>query len=475
MKNAVGMALSLAYAAGLTLTACVPTVRPTAPNLPIAPVGEPPPSTIGLTLSMPVKPLLDDAETNIPSSRNAREYVEFFGTGGPNRPSCGLGCGYDVSRSPLSFVAHANEITTSFSFSYWLSCTKRIPCRGPLVSGSCGKTEPRRRAIESLTTQINTLPTWTAIATTKDSGVAAQDECAMGRLGVVNVADKLAAGFSGLGKVLDGKLNGGLSRLRPTAESAWDQLSNPIQVDADTWLEVKPEKVSISAIQASSDALQLAGGVIAHPRVEIGSRPPTAGKPLPDATLNATPGGSLAVYMPVKADYSAVEAALRQKLKIGGGGLHYPPTGRHYLTPTDVTLYGYGQKAAFRVAFTGIAEGYAYFVGTPSFDVDTNLLSFPDLDYSPDTRKLALESIQWVDQDAFIRDLRTRLVVDLADPLSQAKSKLSDALNRRYGNVQLAASISKPNLVSVYADPNKGQFVAYFNVSGTAAATVEEK
>jgi hypothetical protein len=342
------------------------------------------------------------------------------------------------------------------------------------VSGSCGKSEPRRRATESLTTQINTLPNWTVVAKTKDTGIVTQDECAMGPLGVVNLSDKLAAGFSGLGRALDGKLNEGLSGLRPRAESVWTLLSNPIQVDADTWLRVGPEMVSISAVQVSGDTLQLSGGLIAHPKIEIGRQPAAAKNPLPDATPNATPGGTFDVYMPAQADYSAVEAALKQKLKIGsGGGLHYPPTGGHYLTPTDVTLYAYGQKAVFRVAFTGIAKGYAYLVGTPSFDVDTNLLSFPDLDYSPDTRKLALESIQWVDQDAFIRDLRARLVVDLADPLNQAKSKFSDALNHRYGNVQLAASISNLNLVSVYADPNKRQFVAYFNMSGAVKATVQ--
>jgi len=471
MKSSVWIK-SLACGAVLTLTACVPTVRPTAPELSRTPVGEPPPSTIDLTISVPVKPMLDAAETSIPSSLSAREYVEFFGTGGPNRPNCGIGCGYEVTRSPLSFDSHQNEITGNLSFSYWLSCRKRIPCRGRLVSASCGKTEPRRRASESLTTQINTLPNWTANATTKDSGVTAQDECAMGRLGVVNQTDKLAAGFGGLGKALDAKLDEGLSGLRPKAESAWDLLSNPIQVDSDTWLELKPERVSISAVQASSDTLQLGGVLLAHPKVDMGGRPPAARNPLPDATLNPVAGGRFSVYTPVKADYSAIEVALKQKLKIGAGGLHYPPTGTHYLTPTDVTLYGYGQKAAFRVAFTGIAEGYAYLVGTPSFDINTNLLSFPDLDYSPDTRKLALESIQWVDQDAFIRDLRTRLVVDLAGPLNQAKSKLSDALNRRYGDVQLAGSVPRLALLSFYADPKQEQAIAYFSMSGAVKASV---
>ena len=249
-------------------------------------------------------------------------------------------------------------------------------------------------------------------------------------------------------------------------------LSNPIQVEAETWLEVRPEKVSVSAVQVSGDTLQLSGVLLAHPRVEISGRPPVTRTPLPEAALSEMPGGAFDVYIPVKVGYSNVEAALKQKLKIGGGSLHYPSSGKHYLTPTDVTLYGYGQKAVFKVTFNGIAEGYAYFIGTPSFDTDTNLLSFPDLDYSPDTKRLALESIQWVDHDAFIRDLRNRLVVDLAGPLNQAKSKLSDALNRRYGDIQLAGSIPNIILISVYADPKQGSLVAYFNMSGTVTAAV---
>ena len=473
MKRSLWRALALACAAAVTLGACVPSVRPTAPDIPTTPVGEPSPSTIGLTVSIPIKPQLDAVEANLPSSKSAREYVEFFGTGGPNRPSCGIGCGYDVSRSPLAFAVRADQITTSLSFSYWLSCTKRLPCKGRLASGSCGKSEPQRRGTESFTTQIDVLPTWTATATTKDNGVIAQDRCVMGKLGVIDLADQLAASFKALSKTLDGNLNQGLSRLRPEAEGAWAQLSSPMPVDADTWLELRPEKVSISMIRTTGDKFQLTGAVSVHPTVAAGGPPPGSGRPLPEASFDAKPVESLDVFMPVKADYLAVEKALKERLKIGAGGLHYPPTGTHYLVPTDVTLYGYGQRAAFNVAFTGIAEGYVYLVGTPSFDADTNLLSFPDLDCSPDTRKLALESIQWVDQDAFIRDLRIRLVVDLGKPLSRAKSKLAEALNHRYGDVQLTGSIAKQSLVSVYADPTQSRFVAYFSMSGSVAAAIE--
>jgi len=482
MKDSMWLALALACVAGPGLVACVPNVRPSAPDLSTTPIGEPSPSIMGLSLSLPIKPLLSATEASTPSSLSAREFTEVFGTGGPNRPSCGIACGYDATRSPLAFAAYGNHITTNLSFSYWLSCTKRMPCKARLVSASCGKSEPRRRAAETVTTQINVLPTWTATATTKHDGVVTEDQCVMGKLGLVDLADKLAARFGPLGNAIDGNLNRGLSQLRPEAESAWEQLSNPIAVDAETWLELKPEKLSISAIQITSDKLQLTGEVQMQPTVAVGGQPPSARIPLPDANLDAKPANldakrikSFDIFMPIKAEYSAVETALKQKLKIGAGGLHYPPTGTHYLTPTDVTLYGYGQRAAFKVAFTGIAEGFAYLVGTPSFDADSNLLSFPDLDYSPSTRKLALESIQWVDHDAFIRDLRTRLVVDLGESLDRAKSKLADALNHNYGDVQLTGSIAKQSLVSFYADPSQSRLIAYFSISGAASVAVEGK
>lgn len=473
MKVPAWVALSLACGCALMLSACVPTVRPTAPDVPTAPAGQPPSSTIGLTISIPIKPLLDSAEASLPSSQSAREYVEFFGTGGPDRPSCGIGCAYDVKRSALSFAVRANEITTNYSLSYWLSCRKRIRCKGRLVTGSCGKDEPRRRISESLTTRITVLPNWSTDASTTDNGAVAEDPCAMGRLGVVDVTDKLAARFGDLGKNLDGWLERGLSALRPKAESVWRLLSDPIQVDVDTWLEVRPEKVSMSGYQISADALQLAADLTAQPVVEVGAQPAAVVSSLPNATPSTgRSGGGFEVYMPVKADYSAVAAALRQRLKLGAGGLRYPPSGNHYLTPTDVTFYGYGQKAVFKIAFKGIAEGFVYLEGTPHFDADTNFLSFPDLDYSPESKKLALDSIQWVDHDAFIKNLRVRLVIDLADPLSQAKSKLSYVLNRQYGDVQLEGVLSDLVLTSVYASPGQQRFVAQFATRGSVKASV---
>jgi hypothetical protein len=92
MGNSRYVALALACVAGFTLTAASRAFSP-ALLTSLTPLGEPPPSTVELSIALPLKAQFAAAETDIPSLLRAQEYLEFFGTGGPNRPSCGIGCG----------------------------------------------------------------------------------------------------------------------------------------------------------------------------------------------------------------------------------------------------------------------------------------------------------------------------------------------------------------------------------------------
>jgi hypothetical protein len=425
-----------------------------------------------MQLSVPVKPLLDAVEKDVPTSSSAREYVEFFGTGGPKPPSCGVGCGYDVTRSALAFASSANEIATSMPLSYWLSCNKRIPCKGKLVSGSCGKDEPRRRVTESFSTRIDLLPNWDVSAATRGTGIAAPDQCSLGRLGAMDVTDKLVARFGGVGSSLDKELNQGLTQVRSKAEAGWRALANPIEVDAQTRLEIKPEKVSISSMQTSTNSLQVTAAVTAHPRVEGASQASATVGPLPNAGSDPAATPRFAIYLPVKMDYAAVEAQLKNRLKFSSGGVQYP-TRKHYVRLTDVLLEANGEKALFKLSFTGIAEGYLFLVGTPVFDAEGKSLSFPDLDYSPESKQALVESLEGLNRDAVLQDLRARLVIDLTDYPDTAEAKLLEALNRRYGNVQLAGTLSAPTFVAMFCDPKSGQFVTHLALDGSLTATVQ--
>jgi hypothetical protein len=423
-----------------------------------------------MQLTVPVKPSLDAVEKDVPTSLSAREYVESFGTGGTKPPSCGVGCGYDVSRSALTFASSANEIATSLPLSYWLSCNKRIPCKGRLISGSCGKDEPRRRVTESFTTRIDLMPNWNALATTRSTGRVAQDQCSLGRLGAMDVTAKLAAGFDGVGSAVDKELNRGLTQVRSKAEAGWRVLANPIAVDAQTRLEIKPEKVSISSMQTSTSSLQVTATVTAHPGIE-GTSEATAAGSLPNAGPDAPASPRFAIHLPVKMDYATVEAQLKHRLKLRSGGVQYP-TRKHYVRLTDVSMEASGQKALFKLSFIGIAEGYLYLIGTPVFDAEGKSLSFPDLDYSLESKNALLESLEGLNRDAVLRDLRARLVIDLTDYPDTAEAKLLEALNRRYGDVELSGSLSAPTFVALFCDPKSGQFVTHLALDGAVTATV---
>jgi hypothetical protein len=55
MGNSRCVALALTCVAGFTLTACVTSIQPSPPNVPLTPVGEPPPSTVELSIALPLK------------------------------------------------------------------------------------------------------------------------------------------------------------------------------------------------------------------------------------------------------------------------------------------------------------------------------------------------------------------------------------------------------------------------------------
>jgi len=288
----------------------------------------------------------------------------------------------------------------------------------------------------------------------------------------MDVTDKLVAGFGGVGNALNGQLNRGLTQVRSKAEAGWRVLASPIELDAQTRLEIKPERVSISSMQTSTSGLQVTAAVTAHPRVEGASQAPAAVGSLPNAGSEAPASPRFAIYLPVKMDYATVEAQLKNRLKFSSGGAQYP-TRKHYVRLTDVSLEASGQKALFKLSFTGIAEGYLFLIGTPAFDAESKSLSFPDLAYSPESKQALLESLEGLNRDAVLQDLRARLVIDLTDYPDTAEAKLLDALNRRYGNVQLAGTLSAPTFVALFCDPKSGQFVTHLALDGAVTATVQ--
>lgn len=133
---------------------------------------------------------------------------------------------------------------------------------------------------------------------------------------------------------------------------------------------------------------------------------------------------------------------------------------------TDVSIYGYGKKIVVKISFSGTKKGYAYLEGTPSYDVITNVLSFPDLKYSIETESLMLKAVDFLKHDDFIRDLRNRLTINLNGKVTQLREKVNESLNKQYNDFTLKGNISGFRILGLYCNQEKNLFTAYFEING---------
>lgn len=221
-------------------------IEPDSPDIKIDTTNFKKPSIISIPFEINLKPAFDLAETSIPPYISAGRYNEQFGTGGADACPHGVSCGYQVNRSPLKFSMNKNVLTTSLSFSYWIDCRTHAICNtGPLISLGCDD----RLAHGSLSTQINMDNNWNSLISTKNNGIIADNDCKVGVFGIINVTDKIMAGFNSAfnkaAQTLDNKIKENLNS-RERISEAWEKISKPIEIKNLGWLAISPDSIKLS-------------------------------------------------------------------------------------------------------------------------------------------------------------------------------------------------------------------------------------
>ena len=163
-----------------------------------------------------------------------------------------------------------------------------------------------------------------------------------------------------------------LADLRPSADSLWRTMLQPIALDSAStvWLSMLPENIALARPLGRADAVTTVLVITARPRASIGARPTGERRPLP--TLGLAPQAS-GIHIPVDielpfADLSA-KVTLLMKGEIAGKDL----------TVDDVKIWGVGDTAVVRVAVHGTVRGDLYLLGRVQYDAATRtvLISEP--------------------------------------------------------------------------------------------------
>jgi hypothetical protein len=181
--------------------------------------------------------------------------------------------------------------------------------------------------------------------------------------------------------------------------------------------------------------------------VVTGARPTPALTPLPPL-YPATVGNGLHILLEGVIGYDLATDLLQKHLN----GRKFEKAGQSFEVK-NVRLYGIGGgKVAMELNFKGAANGRIYLVGTPRYDVATNELYVPDLEYDVGSIPLLAQGLEWMKHDDARDFIRTQARWSIGDVMQKGKEQLLKGLNRDLApGVRLSAEVDKVQGLSVSA------------------------
>ena len=465
-------------AAVLLTTGCPHNVS--APVVPVAPPPAVSQSQVNLNVSLPTSVAQNALNNAVPKEAGADPYNVNINGGADN---CGKGVsfGYHASRGPITLAPSGNSISAASQIDYWAKGRARSPCfiAEPLIYGSCGVGEPLSGFSLTLKASFNGIDgNWNPQVSTSLADIHSTRDCNV-TLVNINVTGHIRDGLANVinnalpsaSQSLSSALN-----LRSKAQQGWNYLSTPIKLPQGFWLSIHPRAIGVFPLVGDASSLNFGLRLTAQPELLFTSTaPPSDSTPLP--TPSAVPASnSFSIEMPIEASYSDISDQVNKDLLLSTHGIRYPPAGSNYLTVTGASLYAYGNKAVVRLDgdISGVfgKKVTVYLVGTPSYNSGSNILSFPDMDFSVESHNFLLKIAAWLEQDKLRDDLRTRLVFDISKYVQEAKTKMQAAMNQNIGNATLAGAVNQLNLLDVYSSPTDGQFKVVLLTDGSLNITL---
>jgi hypothetical protein len=167
-----------------------------------------------------------------------------------------------------------------------------------------------------------------------------------------------------------------LADLRPSADSMWRTMLQPIALDtaSTAWLSMSPDNIALARPLGRGDALTTAVVITARPHVSIGAKPVTERRPLP--TLGLAPPAAAGIHIPVdiQLPFADVSARATQIMKGEVPGAD--------LTVDDVKIWGVGDTAVVKVAVHGTINGDLFMLGRVQYDTAVRQVLVSDLKYT---------------------------------------------------------------------------------------------
>ena len=358
---------------------------------------------------------------------------EFTSEGWPAylQTGCDFKYKYRFVRSGFLFNVVNNKVIITLNGNYQIAGAKCLCAfnkqASPWVMGSCGfGAESLRRVQIIIGSQLQFNQNYSVKTITSVESLKAIDKCSVTLFNqnvTPEVLDSIRASVVAFTQSMDSTIGG--FDFTEAVDKAAKMVGKKISLKNYGFMKVNPASLNISPINYSKDTLYFSVGAGCYPEITSDSVNTSVTTFLPPLkTEKLAPGfiiNANAAYNYVFLD-TLINQTLTNKTFIISGK-------KVIIKNVDITGLENG-RIFMKVDFSGDKKGILNLDGTPILNVDKQVISIPDLDYSLKSKDVALNVGKSLFNGKIVRTLREKSTVNVSEIYQKNRQKMDSALTR---------------------------------------------
>lgn len=417
-------------------------------------------SSIVVPIKINLTPYLKETENSIPKKFTGKE------------ENCdGVSFSYTFFRDPIKFNGNKNSLAFEVDGKYALKlnycpqCTDLFDSKGncivPRIYASCGVNEPLRKITVGYTTQLSISPDYKIKSKTDLQKIETTDPCEITVFkydATKKLKEEITKALENLEKDIDKEI--GKVDLKTQAESVWKTLANPISLGKYGFLYTNPSKIGLDNLSFNGNSATFDLSIGLNPTLNTNLIEEKKKTELPKLS-NFTNQDGFVITLDILASYDSLSSILSKEIK----GKEIDIKGKKVIFEQMKIFGSSNNKLNFEIEFSGKKEGVLFLNGTPIFDKEKQVISFPDLEFDVKTKSALLKSAKWLFSNKITDMLRINTTFDLKPNIEIVKTSLNKQINTKFeGEISLKGSIQKVVIENIY--PSEKQLILRLNTEG---------
>ena len=437
-------------------------LEPTAPEIIVktVPFIIQPASTVVVPIKINLTPYFKDTDKSIPKKFTGKE------------ENCeDVSFSYFFQRDPIVFTGSGNSILFdidgrySLNINYCAKCTDLFSaqphCITPRLYVSCGNNgEPMRKVAVGYTTVIKLTPDFKLKATTNLRKFETIDPCEISIFkydATALLKKEVTKVLKGLEDDIDKQI--GSVELKSEAEKAWKILAEPISLGKYGFFNANPTKIGFDNLKFTGKTATADLSLSLNPKLTTNSQ---NAKAIALPKLSDVPeSNGFNITLDVIATYDSLSKIMTSELK----GKEIDLKGKKVIFESIEIFGASNQQVSLKIGFSGTKKGTLFLLGTPTFNQESQIVSFPDLSFDLNTKSALLKSAKWLFNDKITDALRTSSIIDLKPHLTTLKQLVEKQLNAEVQTgIFLKGKIKELKMQGIY--PNNDTLILRINSTG---------